>query len=54
MQIYVMKPQFIDNQIYFLRLFVLGGQTGDKNFGTICKENTNSISFLKIRGNVAS
>ncbi len=38
----------------FFATFCIGGQTGDKNFGTICKENTNTISFLKIRGNVAS
>ena len=25
----------------------LGGQTGDKKSVTICKENTNTISFLR-------
>ena len=28
-------------------LFSAGGQTGDKKSVTICKENTNTISFLK-------
>ena len=28
--IYVMKPQFIDNQICFLQLFVLGDKRGTK------------------------
>ena len=38
----------------FFVIFCIGGQTGDKNFGTICKENTNTISFLKIHGYVGS
>ena len=30
-----------------LAIFHAGGQTGDKKIETICKENTNTFSFLK-------
>jgi len=30
-----------------LAIFHTGGQTRDKKMETICKENTNTISFLK-------
>ena len=30
-----------------LAIFHAGGQTRDKKMETICKENTNTISFLK-------
>lgn len=42
------------NLLIIRYVFCIEGQTGDKKFDTICKENTNTISFLKIRGNVAS
>ena len=33
-----------------LAIFHAGGQTRDKKMETICKENTNTISFLLIYG----